>query len=201
MSEEYISKRQDPNINLIDIFEISYLEIQEERAKVIERQIEAFDDLDINLLENFEISNNILIDVLLFVNNNYIMIQGIETIISDPNTLNKVGSYVYELFTVELLNYILPKILLNLDLKDPSDLTVLAYDGFKSTLQQITLERLLSIKELYVKSGSSELYNQLIKWTFYHDLFDSDLEQFFDQVIRILVNLYNTKILSKMVDI
>jgi len=201
MSEEYISKSQDPNINLIDIAEFSYIDEQRDLSKIIERQIGEFIDLDFNLLNDSEISNVIFIDVLLFVNNNYIDIPGIETIITDPNTLNKIGSYIYELFTVELLDYIFPQMLLSLDLKDPTELTVLAYDGFKSVLQQITYNRLISIKELYVISGNNELYNQLLKWTFYYDLFDANLENFIDRTVSILVNTYDERILSKMIDI
>jgi len=201
MSEEYISKSQDPNINLIDIAEFSYIDEQRDLSKIIERQIGEFIDLDFNLLNDSEISNVIFIDVLLFVNNNYIDIPGIETIITDPNTLNKIGSYIDELFTVELLDYIFPQMLLSLDLKDPTELTVLAYDGFKSVLQQITYNRLISIKELYVISGNNELYNQLLKWTFYYDLFDANLENFIDRTVSILVNAYDERILSKMIDI
>jgi len=201
MSEEYISKIQDPNINLLDINQQEYIVTQMDYSKIVDSQLSEFKDLDINVLEMVELSNLIFTDCLVLVNENYITIPGIETILVDPNTLNLIGKFIYELFVNELLNYILPNMLLTLDLKDPTELTVLAYDGFRSTLQQVTSERLTSIKELYVKSGNSKLYIQLLKWTFYVDLFDNDLENFIDRVIIPILDLYRLNILSRVIEL
>ena len=204
MSEEFVSKSEDPNINLVDIAEIDYIERQRLLLSIVERQIHELTNLNYNLFDDddeIEVGNTILVDVLLFIDANYISIPGIETIILDPNTVSKIGRYAYELFTVELLNYIVPKMLLSLGLNDPTELIVLPYDGFKSKINQITLERLTSIKELYVKSGNEALYAELLKWTFYLDLFDANLENFIDRVIVAITNDYNSKIVSKLVSI
>jgi len=202
MSEEFVSKSIDPNINLGDIAAIDYLERQKMLLSVVERQIHELTDLDYNLFNDDEVVGNaILVDILVFINDNYIAIPGIETVISDPNTVSKIGRYAYELFTVELLNYIVPQMLLSLGLNDPTELIVLPYDGFKSKIHQITLKRLTSIKEVYVKSGNEALYDELLKWTFYLDLFDTNLEDFIDRVIVAITNDYNSKIVSKLVSI
>lgn len=201
MSEEFVLKSQDPNINLSDIAEYNHIEEQRALADIVERQIEDLQDLGHNLFDDSKIDNSTLTDVLMYVNENYIPIPYIETIIVDPNTIDKVGRFTYELFVVELLNYIVPKMLLALDLKDPTELPMVDYDGFKSTLKQVTLDRLESIRKLYTSSGNEELYTLVLKWTFYYDLFDGNLENFIERVITIMVNTYDTKITSKMIDI
>lgn len=201
MSEEFVSKSVDPNINHKDIAELNYIESQKALQEIVERQIQELTDLDHNLFDNDVLSNTILSDVLLYVNDNYITIPGIETIIVDASTLSRVGRYVYELYAVELLNYIIPNVLLSMDLKDPVELTVVSPEGIKSAIHNVALKRLDSIKQLYVSTGSDELYEQILKWTFYLDLFDANLEDFIERVLTVLVNQYNTKLFSKLIPI
>lgn len=201
MSEEFVTKSQDPNINLGQIAELNHLEEQRLLADVVERQIQDFEDLGNNLFDDNELDNFILVDVLTYVAENYIPIPHMETIIVDPSTVSKVGRFAYELFVVDLLDYIIPKMLLQLDLKDPVELPIVNYDGFKSTLKQVVLDRLEGIQRLYKASGSEELYTLVLKWTFYYDLFDGNLENFIENVITIMVNAYETKITSKLIDI
>jgi len=202
MSEDHGMKSHSPNINLQDIADIDHFEAQQALAIIVERQIEDLEDLDHNLLDDDgQLDNSTLADVLMYVNSNYITIPYIETIVVDPNTVDKVGKFTYELFVVELLNFIVPKMLLALDLKDPVELPMVNYAGFKSTLKDVTLARLESIRKMYTISGNEELYTLVLKWTFYYDLFDGNLENFIERVISILVNTHGTKITSKMIDI
>jgi len=199
MSEEYVTKSQDPNINLKDIADINYSEHQRLLSDVVERQIQNFIDLDHNLFDEDVLSNNTLADVLLYTDKNYISIPGIETVLVDPTTLNKIGRYVYELFTVELLNFIIPEMLLTLGINDPTDLISNNYDTIKVTLHQVVAKKRSGISDVYLKSGNQEMYDQLLKWTFYQDLFDANLEDFIERVLTILVNDYDVKIFTKLI--
>jgi len=201
MSEEFISKTQDPNINLKDIAEISHIEQQHMLNSIIERQIYEFQSLGTNLLDDEEIDNSILADMLVFINDNYISIPSIESVITHPEVISRIGRYAYELFAVHLTNYIIPSALMKLDIKDPLALNVVNNDSIKSLMQKVIQTKLHSIQKIYSETNNKRIYEEVLKWTFYHDLFDSNLEEFIENTIKIIVNSYEIKIFSQMVDV
>lgn len=201
MSEEFISKTQDPNINLQDIATLNHVERQHALNVIIERQIHELQDLGKNILDDESVDNSILADMLVFINDNYISIPSIESAINHPEVVSRIGRYAYELFAIHMINYIIPNALMKLDIKDPLALNVVNNDSIKFLFQKVVQVKLHSIQEVYTVSKNETVYDDVLKWTFYHDLFDSNLDDFIENTVKLIVNSYEVEIFSRMIDV
>jgi hypothetical protein len=203
MGEEFISKLQHPIINNVDIVESEYITNQLLINSIVEQQILNLNNLDFNIINELDsdISTNTLMDILYWVNENYISIPNLESILQSPDVIRQIGTYVYSLFTTELLTIILPSILIQLGINDPSLLNTANNEAIKTTLQQIILNKILVLSELYNKTDNNEfIYDEMLKWTFFNDLFDTNIDSFIEDTFKLIVNSYSALIYSNMIE-
>lgn len=169
---------------------------------LIENQIKNLTDLfhtyEFNVYSPF--LNIFISDQLEYINDNYIMIHNFDSIIDNDIQSRIIFMYLYELLVVDLVQEIIPEILnRNLDL-ELQDLILLDNDILKRYLFNVIeskVENFNKIKSTIKNNSNHEItpfeYKSL-KYTFYLDLFDSDLDNFKENVIQPLIIKYKDEI-------
>lgn len=170
-------------------------------APLIENQIKNLNDLahvyDFDLYSPYII--NFITDELEYINKNYFHLHNFDTIIDNDFQLRLVFSYLYELITMDLITKIIPQIInLNDDILTLDDLLLLDITEIKQKIFKVLQNQLKTFNEIKKEitqpidseTNISEFEYNSIKYTFYLDLFDSDLTDFNDNVLSILVIKY-----------
>lgn len=164
-------------------------------APILQNQIENLNDLLI--VQDFDLYSPFLdrfIQLeLVYIEDNYINIHNIEEIINNDIQRRIIFIYLYELLTQDLIKKILPKILEN-NGYDAEDLLLLDQETFKEELFQVLkyYNDLHGILDSNIDNESVKF--ESVKFTFYLDLFDTDLTKFQENVIQDLVMKYEDEI-------
>ena len=170
---------------------------------LIENQIRNLNDLthtyDFNIYSPY--LTQFIADQLDYINSNYFYLHNFDNIIENDIQSRIIFSYLYELITLDLLTKIIPQIFLaDSDLK-LNDLLLIDEVELKQKIFKV-LHKQLSIFNKLKKEITTSRYKisdfeyQSLKYTYYLDLFDSDLSGFNDNVLSILLIKYKDLIES-----
>ena len=170
---------------------------------LIENQIRNLNDLthtyDFNIYSPY--LTQFIADQLDYINSNYFYLHNFDNIIENDIQSRIIFSYLYELITLDLLTKIIPQIFLaDSDLK-LNDLLLIDEVELKQKIFKV-LHKQLSIFNKVKKEITTSRYKisdfeyQSLKYTYYLDLFDSDLSGFNDNVLSILLIKYKDLIES-----
>ncbi len=195
---EYKTIFQNPPLNTID--NTYYIDNYNNfiLSQGVKDQYENLDQLGINFIDQKTISDDIYIELLMYVHENYFPIMNIEMIFETPKLLPIIGSYVYHFICLDLINIILPKCLMYFDIEDPQELYSVSSDALILTiLQNIVIPKIEMLKILNTKKSDIAMYNELLKWTFYVDILDNDCQFLCEKLIFPIVGKYEMDILCK----
>ena len=162
---------------------------------LIEDQIYKLNNLGINYLDQYNIqlvnANNyeLIDDLILYTHNNYINIIQIESIMQDGLTKFVLANYIYDLYSVQLIRKILPLLISFSKFNSSSDL-VCKFNP--NTLKSNILKVLYKLCDIIGKLNK----DMMIQYTYYIDLFDNDLEDFFENFLIPVIIKYEMEINS-----
>lgn len=166
-------------------------------APIIQDQIENLNDL-LNPIE-FDVFSNVLSDFIEseieFIHNNYIQIHDLDNIMENENQVSLTFAFLYDLIVSEMIEYILPNVIKHQDIA-LQDLILLDSSKLKESIFSVIklkLDKLNEIRKI-AKDSSLDLDFTILKYTWYYDLFDSDLTEFKENVVTTIVLKYETEL-------
>jgi len=197
--EKYITPETPDTEYALDANQYLKYTILEDEQKLsnvlIEDQYQNFNNLGINFLEGKQFSDDNFANVVDFVNDNYLLINNVDLIMSNAKSLQVMGRYIYELICIDLVNEILPKLLKREQLLPETLLTIDAIE-LKQLLMSIILEKIEALREIIQEVRNIEVKTLLLKWSYFLDLFDNDLEMFKENVLSPIIIKYQTKLFA-----
>jgi len=161
----------------------------------IENQYQNFNNLGINFLEGNKFSDDDFANIVSFINDNYLLIINIDLITTNAKSLQVLGRYLYEFICIDLVNEILPKTLKREKLL-PDTLLTMDTDTLKQLLLNTVLEKIEVLREIVQEVKSIEVKSLLLKWSYFLDLFDNDLDKFKENVLSPIIIKYQIQLFA-----
>jgi len=172
--------------------------LQEELETSLKEQYMGFKDLGYNFLEDYDnnqITPEILIDMMEYIDENYLGIEYRYQINDlDRNTFTLIPM-LYEILFVDMVKFILPNLMKELNTEDPNDIKKLDPNTLKFNLLLVAKNTLVGLEEaknLGSGLGNNKIAYEIVKFSYCLDLFDSDLTEFLENYIFPVCNNYNT---------
>lgn len=155
------------------------LQQNQQSVENIKLQYEQLYNLGTNFLDEY-VTPEDLLEMLNYINNEYIAIDMLPNISEDPQKIEIVGTFVYELLFVDLINKILP-----LTEED----TLLASLGELKNELLVVINNVLTVMS---NLNNDNLTRELHKYSLALELFDNDLEMFMENYLMIILYRYSS---------
>lgn len=172
-------------------------------APIIQDQIENLKYL--NVVVDLDIYNphldSIILNELVYIDNNYLRIHNIDEILDNDIEKRLIFAYLYELFSYDLIQNIIPKILVQFKLQI-DDLFIIDILDFKEKLFKVLkniLDSYIEVSNILSNDTITEFEFNKNKIIFYLDLFDTDLTLFRENVLSHILVDYSIEIQCNMV--
>jgi hypothetical protein len=192
-------------------FQINYPELStvylnlkklEDQSIILEQDIiQQYQDLQFlgnDILQDYFINDDVLEDLILFVNDNYLPINHYELMVENSRNVQLFGRMIYKLLIVDFINEILPNICKTFNYSI-YDLLGIEEESLKEYLIFILNQKCELIKTLLDKAeNNKELNLELLKYTFGIDLFDTNISNFITLFVQPVISLYEIEIDSKI---
>lgn len=169
-------------------------EFQNELRTRIEAQYINFQNLGVDLTDGTPVADEIFEDLLLFFDEQYIPIVNLDTIIDNPKYTQLFGKYVYQFLVVDLLKYILPRVINMNKFKSCTELLPIEIPALKEMLLQAIIARMTNLRNINSQSSNPHFQNELLKYTFYVDLVDNEISDFVSGFLHPMINAYDIHI-------
>ena len=113
----------------------------------------------------------------------------------NENQVSLTFAFLYDLIVSEMIEYILPNVIKHQDIT-PQDLILLDSSKLKESIFSVIKSKLDKLNEIrkITKDSSLDLDFTILKYTWYYDLFDSDLTEFKENVVTTIVLKYETEL-------
>ena len=167
--------------------------------EVVQQQIENLNDLcnDIDFDLHESSIDDYIEDALAYINEHYFIIHDLEQSIDNNYQMRLIFAFMYDLITTDLIKYIIPQVtkLAGFDLKD---LILLDVDQLKEKIFisiKTRVDQLNSLKN-NLTDDSLDINYEVLKFTWYYDLFDTDLIKFQENLLTPLILKYEVEIIS-----
>lgn len=167
--------------------------------EVVQQQIENLNDLcntiDFDLHEAS--IDDYVEDALSYVNEHYLTIHDLEQSIENNYQMRLLFAFIYDLITTDLIKHIVPQVtkLAGFELRD---LILLDIDQLKEKIFiaiKSRVDHLNSLKD-NLTDESLDVNYEVLKFTWYYDLFDTDLIKFQENLLTPLILKYEVEINS-----
>jgi len=163
----------------------------------IEIQYIELNDLGVDFIGKTIIDDNIYLDFISYINDNYISIINVQNIYDNPIQLQIVGKSIYEILCVDMVNEIIPKLLKNNNIQDSNEIILLSEPFIKDGLFNISKSKLLLLKGIYKINNSNQIRMEIIKNALFVDMIDNDIEPFLENFIFPISEKYNSVFYSR----
>lgn len=167
-------------------------------APIIQDQIENLKYL--NVVVDLDIYNphldSIILNELVYIDNNYLRIHNIDEILDNDIEKRLIFAYLYELFSYDLIQNIIPKILVQFKLQI-DDLFIIDILDFKEKLFKVLkniLDSYIEVSNILSNDTITDFEFNKNKIIFYLDLFDTDLTSFRENVLSHILVDYSIEI-------
>lgn len=196
MEETYRTVWQVPPINIEGMLE--YIRTSEEDMveELITSQYKDLQNLGIDYIKDNGVNDRTLLEFITYVNDNYLPIINIDSILDTPTYIHIIGRFIYSFICNDMINHILPKAMNGLRIKNPSELITVDESALKEHLLRVIKRKIDVIKSLLKKAYSKEVNLELLKWVFFIDLIDNDISKLMLNYINIVCERYNVEIIS-----
>lgn len=172
-------------------------------APIIQDQIENLKYL--NVVVDLDIYNphldSIILNELVYIDNNYLRIHNIDEILDNDIEKRLIFAYLYELFSYDLIQNIIPKILVQFKLQI-DDLFIIDILDFKEKLFKVLkniLDSYIEVSNILSNDTITDFEFNKNKIIFYLDLFDTDLTLFRENVLSHILVDYSIEIQCNMI--
>jgi hypothetical protein len=180
--------------NIMEFKDISDVILEE----MLINQYQYLEHLGTNLIKDQVVNNIICEELLNFVNDNYLPIIHIDTIFESSKQTEVIAGFVYEFLCVDNVNIILPQLMIQNDLKDPFEICSINNDSFREFLFNTIKVRCDGLKKINELSSNVKIHREFVKWLFYSDLVDNQIELFIENFINPVVNKYDQELYSRV---
>lgn len=154
-----------------------------------------------NFLNDYDdnvITPNILVNMMEYIDDNTLGIEYRYQIADHDKNTYILIKMLYETLFVDMVKFILPSVMKNIESNDPNDIKRLEASDLRFQLVKVakdTLEGLHKSRE-YGDGSNQKVAREIVKYSYCLDLFDADLEDFLENFIIPVVNNYNSVIHS-----
>lgn len=192
-----LNKDQYPLLPLGNIMEFEHISdgILEE---ILIEQYQYLDHLGQNLIKNKVMNNNICEELLIFVNDNYLPLIHIDTIFESSKQTEVIAEFTYEFICVDNVNIILPQLMNQNELKDPFEICSINNDSLKEFLFNVIKIRCDGLRKINKLNSNMKIHREFIKWLFYSDLVDNQIDLFVENFINPVVDKYGQELYSRV---
>jgi hypothetical protein len=173
--------------------------LSEELEDSLKSQYMEFENLGYNFMADYDqnaLTPEILNDMIDYIDNSYLGIEYKYQISDGDRNTYTLGPMLYEILFVDMVKFILPSMMKEINTRDISDIKKLEPNGkFKFTILSViknTLEGLQKARE--IGGSNQKSANTVVKYSFCLDLFDADLEDFVENFIIPVCNNNDTLI-------
>jgi len=163
----------------------------------IEEQYINLNNLGIDFIKDSVINDDIYIDFINYIDDSYISIVNIQNIFDNPIQLQIIGKQIYQIFCVDIINEIIPRLLKYLEIKDSLELELVSESLIKDGLFNISQKKLELLKKLHDVNLSSLIRYEIIKTTLFIDIIDNDIESLLENFIFPICEKYASVFYSK----
>lgn len=192
---------QNPPLNIQSSIKDLKTNKQEQLYELIVSQYKDLNYIGIDHLTNErDIDNLMLYDMISYINENYIGIINIDSILDSSIRTQMIGRFIYIFICTDLTNIILPKIMVDLNLDSPNSISSLNADSLKEVILNVIRGKINILKSINQNSLNDDIYIELLKWTYYVDLMDNNIDNFIEHVIIPLCDRYETDIVSNTIN-
>jgi hypothetical protein len=195
IEDNTISKLPTALTNMIEN-QINEELLRQELSLSLKNQYINLYDLGHNYISDFSgdvLNTEILISMVNYIDDNYLNLEYKDMINDIDQNLFTLGIMLYEALFIDMVDIILPSLIkeekLNINICDAKELKL----GLLNVTKNI-LNGFISTRELSGGELNSRISENIIKYNFCLDLFDSDLERFLENFIIPVYNQYQTKI-------
>lgn len=196
MNGDFVSDFQSPGIGPKHQLDATLIHDQDILEESIVQQYENLENLGEDLLESSNVRDVSLIRLIGYVEENYLPISNIDTILESPQQTQILGRFLYKLICVDLLNTILPNTMKMLGLSDPSELCILSLDSLREHLLRVTKIKLEALRTINVIPNNT-VHGELLKYVSYVDFLDNNIESLLENFIIPVVDKYYVEIHSR----
>lgn len=148
-------------------------------------------NIGINYLEDIYVSDGVLQDIIEYVNDAYLPIMNIDVIFEAPNQIQLIGRFIYEFMCVDMKNNLLPNVMKLLNLHNSDELKTVSYDLIKEYLLRAVQLKMKNLQKILKETSIEDARYELLKFTYYIDLLDNNIEKLQDQYIIPMIDKYD----------
>lgn len=148
-------------------------------------------NIGINYLEDIYVSDGVLQDIIEYVNDAYLPIMNIDVIFEAPNQIQLIGRFIYEFMCVDMKNNLLPNVMKLLNLHNSDELKTISYDLIKEYLLRAVQLKMKNLQKILKEASIEDARYELLKFTYYIDLLDNNIEKLQDQYIIPMIDKYD----------
>ena len=188
------------NVAIVPLNYVDYLELEANEGVIID-QYENFNNMGIDLITNIDKTfiSDIYLNMLDYVNDNYMSIVDLDGSIILPQKLLETGNFVYNFICVDCYNTIIPNFLNYANCNSLESFDSLIQNKFrgdyslvKANLVKIIkniVDELLKLQRIDASVQTDVMYQKLLfKFSYYMELVDfGDTEMFTNNYIRPLL--------------
>lgn len=196
MDENYETIWQVPPITIEGMLEHVRMSNDMMVNELLTIQYAYLDNLGIDYLQNDGANDMTLINFIKYVNDNYLPIINISTILETPYFIQIMGKFIYSFICIDCIKQLIPKIMTSLDFKQPSQLCTIDDNILREQLIRIIKMKIDILKDMLTKAYNTNVHKSLLKWIFYVDLCDNDLSQFIINYLIPVCQKYEVDIIS-----
>ena len=192
MEESFGTIWQVPPIN------IEHIRTSEEMmvSELIISQYKDLQNLGTDYIKDNGVNDRTLFEFITYVNENYLPIINIESILDTPNYTQIIGRFIYSFICIDMIQYIIPKTMNGLGIKEPSEFATVNESALKEHMLRVIKIKIDALKDLINKAYSKEVYHELLKWVFFIDLIDNDISKFIENYIIPVCERYAVDIIA-----
>jgi hypothetical protein len=194
IGQEVVEPYKNTTIGIQEEISDSFNELIREQ---IEPQYIELENLGIDYIEANIINDDIYIDFINYIDETYISIINVQNIFDNPVQLQIVGKSLYEIFCVDMVNDIIPRVLKFYNLQDSYELGLLNKVSIKEALFNIGEKRLINLKKLYTINNSNKIRYEIIKMGLFLDIINTDIELLLENFIFPISEKYASVFYSK----
>lgn len=168
--------------------QINSFQLQQSRERELreltETQYIDLENLGINHLEDETVSDSFFENILNFTHENYLPINQFDTIMQGGREIQLFGRFTYLYLCVDMINVILPKVLIHLGTTHSDTLVTFDQHTIRETIVSICLDRMNAIKQLTNITSNQSITYEKIKYAYYAELSDTYFSDFYTNYLE-----------------
>lgn len=176
--------------SIMNTFQVE-TDIQNEIIELAEQQYISLERLGYDIIEDNPMPDSFFQDIISYTHSNYLYIRDIDTIMNSGRELQLFGKLTYMCVCVDMIKFIIPKTMATLGAQTSEFLLTFEPIKLRETLIQTCLDRIKLISMFKDISSNTPLTYEQVKYSYYAELFDTDIEKFISHYLDVVCFEYS----------